>query len=575
MSQLKFGERYFTNRERLSQVWQGIQELALATHSDLTEAKIPPALDQKLHSPFSFLVCGEVNAGKSSLINSLFDHELCVVNSLPETKKIIRYSYAASHRVDSQQADQTEHFYPLEQLRDFIPIDTPGTNTLNAEQHLAIESLVLKADLILFVFPASNPWGAATWNLITDLPTAAHERMAFVVQQADQLSPADLAVISEHIVSLSMKRIGVTPPIFPVSSKIATEAKQGLSPDHKLFAASGLPALVDHISRGVCYSQERHQILKTWHDHAAQALYLIDHHIDNKTLQQRDHHHFLGSVEDEINAMREALVARLPRHLQEVAEVFENEAIGVTKSLRRWLNIPRSFFKVFVGDRTGIRTESLFVERLRGAVESVAESDGSDIVSACLDHWQDLGNRVKESIGLPIDSSVPIEAKLELARQQFVIRIGTAAHQAIGNLHVRKDLERELRNRNLAIKSFTASALILLCLGAVSGILNFQLAAWILCAISGLFLVGGTLIAWITKSRISQHFQNSLLNTCGVFAETLRYAYEDALRAFFQDYTSNLGAIRQHLARQEQDIEPKLGRWQNLFLTLKSIEQDL
>ena len=40
------------------------------------------------------------------------------------------------------------------------------------------------------------------------------------------------------------------------------------------------------------------------------------------------------------------------------------------------------------------------------------------------------------------------------------------------------------------------------------------------------------------------------------------------------NYTASLGNIRTHLAREKLAIEPRLKRWQELFLTLKAIEQE-
>lgn len=574
MSHLKSGERYFTNRDHLSQVWLGIRELSKITDSDISETCDTVAIEKELYSPFSFLVCGEVNAGKSSLINSLFDHDLCPVSTLPETQQIIRYRHADAER-NSISSRYQEVYLPAPILRNFNPIDTPGTNALNADQKQYIERLFPSSELILFVFPASNPWSASTWNLIGDLPADCHARMAFVIQQCDSLEPADIAVILEHMADLSMKRIGIVAPIFPVSAKLAFEAKSNEALNRSLYQESGFHSLEHFISERICYSEKRKSTLKAWHDQAANALYLIDNQIDHNTRLQRNHHQFLRSLEDEIDAMRESLVSRLPKHLTEVAEIFQTEAILVARKLKSWLGIVRSFFKVFTGDSTGIRTESLLTERLRAAVESVAENDGKDIVTACLKHWQDLGTRINESIGLPIEQSLPIDEALEKARKHFVERIGSAAHQAIENLHVRKDLERELRYRNRAIKSFTASALFFLSLGAISGIMNGNLLPWILCGVALLFLLGGSIIAFITKSRITHDFRVTLLDTCGAFADALRSDYEDALRSFFQEYTSCLGSIKKHLAQEELSNEPKQNHWKNLFLTLKSIEQDL
>ena len=36
-----------------------------------------------------------------------------------------------------------------------------------------------------------------------------------------------------------------------------------------------------------------------------------------------------------------------------------------------------------------------------------------------------------------------------------------------------------------------------------------------------------------------------------------------------------LAAVRTHLAKEKLAVEPRLKRWQDLFLTLKAIEQDL
>lgn len=574
MSHLKIGERYFTNRDQLSQVWAGIRELATITASDLSETCDTAPIEKELYAPFQCLVCGEVNAGKSSLINSLFAHDLCPVNTLPETQQIIRYRHADANRNEPSSLYQ-EAFLPAPVLRDFNPIDTPGTNALNADQKQNIERLFTDSELILFVFPASNPWSVSTWNLIGSLPATHHQRMAFVIQQCDSLEPVDIKVILEHMADLSMKRIGIVPPIFPVSAKLASESKCNESLNRNLYQKSGFEPFENFISERICYSNKRQAALKAWHDQASSALYMIDNRIDHNAQLQRNHHQFLRSLEDEIDAMRESLVSRLPRHLTDVAEIFQNEAILVTRKLRQWLGVARSFFRVFTGDSTGTRTEALLTERLRSAVESVAENDGKDIVTACLKHWQDLGTRINESIGLPIEQSLPIDGALEKARKHFVERIGSAAHQAIEDLHVRKDLERELRHRNLAIKSFTASALILLSFGAISGIMDLHLLSCILSGAALLFFLGGSFIAVITKSRISHDFRVTLLDTCGAFADALRSDYEDALRSFFQEYTSCLSSIKKHLAQEERSIEPKQIRWKNLFLTLKSTEQNL
>ncbi|WP_411827279.1 dynamin family protein [Luteolibacter sp. AS25] len=575
MSQLNFGERYFATRERIAHVVAGIHELARNTGTDLGDSLSNTAFQKDLATPFLFVVCGEVNAGKSSLINGLFGRELCKVNILPETDRVVWYRHGAPPR-DVQATDSLEERYrPIEFLRDFNLVDTPGTNSIVKGHQEITERFLPAADLLLFVFPVTNPWGAATWNLISRIPEECHKRVAFIVQQADQRDESDIKIILQHMADLSMKRIGVVPQIFAVSGKMAFEAKTQGAFGEKDYKKSGFPALEEFISRRVCDSPERRASLQIWRTQASSALTQIENRIEDQTKNLSDQNVFLASLETEIDTMRESLVTRLPHHLAKVAETFETEAIWVTKTLKKWLKLPPSVFRIFVGDKIGTQTESLFIDRLRNAVETVAESDGKDVVSACQDHWDGLGIRVKDAIGTNIDDTEPVPEKLEQARKRFVQRIGRAAHHAIGNLHVRKDLERELRRRNLALKSFTATTLLFFILGAICGIFGFDWLPWLFCGIAGIFLLGGATIAVITKVKIARDFQSSLLDTCGSFAETLRTDYEEALRIFFQDYTTCLNSIRKHLAKEKIAVEPKLARWHELFLTLKSIEQDI
>ncbi len=570
-----FGERYFATRERLSEVMHGIAELAVETGTDLGDRLPFAEMAKGLGTPFLFVVSGEVNAGKSTLINGLFGRELCRVNILPETDRVLWYRHGSPARDVEVTPMLEERYRPVEFLRDFNLIDTPGTNSIVQGHQDITEKFLPAADLILFVFPVTNPWGAATWNLISRLPPDAMERVVFIIQQADQREAIDISVILGHMADLSMKRIGRTPPIFAVSGKQAFEAKRSKPFAGDLLKKSGFPELEKFISRSVCESPSRKKTLDDWRYQAATALRLVEDHIEDQTRELNHQGRFLESVEREIDDIREKFVTRLPRHLTGVAEIFETEGVWVSKKLRRKLGVIPSFFRLFVGDRTGPEMESVFIERLQTAVEAVAEKDGLEVVDYCRQHWNDLVGRVKESMGVEMGDPAPLDETLAAAKKRFVSRLGRAARQGIGNLKVRNQLDKELRRRNVALKSFLFMTLVLLTAGATCGALGIPWAPGILCALSGVFLTGGVLTALVTKKTITADFQKRLLDTCGSFASTLRSDYEEALRIVFQDYLSSLGAVRSHLAHEKIAVEPKLKRWQELFLTLKAIEQDL
>jgi predicted GTPase len=575
VSESQFGERYFATRERLSDVMLGIAELARETHTDLADRLPLAEIENGLGTPFLFVVCGEVNAGKSTLINGLFGRDLCRVNILPETHRVLWYRYGNPPRDVEINPLLEERHRPIGFLRDFNLLDTPGTNSVVKGHQEITERFLPAADLILFVFPVSNPWGAATWDFISRIPKDMLERVAFIIQQADQRDPNDITVILGHMADLSMKRIGHVPPIFAVSGKLAYEAKRATPFARDKLKASGFGALEDFISKSVCQSPARRNALDTWRSQAAGALHLVEDRIEDQRRTVNSQGRFIEGVEREIDDIRERFVSRLPRHLAGVAEVFESEADWVTRQLGKRLRALPSIARLFTGDRTGPEMETVFIERLQTAVEAVAEKDGAEVVDACSDHWDDLGARVKTHMGIDLAAADSIENTLAAARKRFVTRLGRSARQGIGNLKVRNQLDKELRRRNLALKSFVFMTLLLTTAGATCGALGLRWLPATFCSLAALFLLGGMLTAIATRKSITREFRQRLLDTCGAFASTLHSDYEEALRIVFRDYAASLTKVRTHLAREKLAIEPRLKRWQELFLTLKAIEQEL
>lgn len=570
-----FGERYFATRERLSQVMHGIAGLALETATDLGGCLPLEEIENGLGQPFLFVVSGEVNAGKSTLFNGLFGQDLCPVNVLPETDRVIHYQHGNPPRDIGISPLHEEHHRPLDFLRHFNLIDTPGTNAAVRDHQQTTARFLPAADLIFFVFPVTNPWGASTWNFISELSTETLQQVVFIIQQADLREPADIRVILGHMADLSMKRIGRVPPVFAVSAKLACEAKRATPVAAELLKASGYPELESFIAQNICESPRRQNAIETWRSQAAAALRAVEDHVENQNHALNSHGRFLDTIEREIDDIRERFVIRLPRHLAGVAEVFETEAVWISKRLRRRLGVIPSFFRLFVGDGTGPAIEAIFVERLQAAVEAVAEKDGIEVVEVCHSHWHELGERVKEEMSVDLGNADPLDATLDAAKTRFVQRLGRAARQGIGNLKVRNQLDKDLRRRNLALKSFAFMTLLPTAVGATCGALGLPWLPLIFCSLAALFLLGGILTAWATRRSIIAEFQTRLLDTCGGFASTLRSDYEEALRIVFRDYASSLNAVRTHLVSEKQAIEPRLKRWQELFLTLKAIEQDL
>ena len=567
-----FGERYFTARGRLAGVMAGIGALAAETGTELAD---PGELADGLGPPFVFVVCGEVNAGKSALFNGLFGHDLCPMNKLPETKVVAWYQWGPAATEVVVVPLLEERYRPLGFLRDFHLIDTPGINSAVVGHQQITDRLLPVAELVMCVLPVSNPWGAVTWNVISRLPAAVLEKVVLVIQQCDRVDPADIGVILGHMRVLSQQRLGREVPTFAVSAKLAFEAKQGVPVDGRRLAASGFPALEAHLATQVCDSPWRQAKLETWRGQAAAALRAVESQLEKQGKVIGTQAVFLEDEERNIAGMRERFIARLPSHLSGVAEVFQRESVWVGRLLRRQLGVLRSVYRLFVGDPTSHAMETAFIERLQATVEAVAEKDGEEVVAACRQHWNELAERALQVMGVRLGDAVQLDERLMEVRNRFVKRLGRAAREGIGQLKVRNQLGNDLSRRNLSLKSFTLVTLLLVTMAGTCGALAVPVVPLILLAMAGVFGLAGWVIARLSRRVVVTGFQDRLLDTCGGFASALKSDYEEALRIVFQDYGDTLGAIRRHLVAAKGTLEPRQKRWNELFLTLKALEQDL
>ena len=136
----------------------------------LTQAEPLEILAQK---PVNILIIGRTGAGKSSLINTLFQDELAAVDVLPSTDKIQNYHW------------ETENGETLNLW------DTPGYEQVKRED---LRDLVIdyasNADLLLLVTPALDPALQMDVDFLEDVKSeVADLPIITIVTQVDRLRP--------------------------------------------------------------------------------------------------------------------------------------------------------------------------------------------------------------------------------------------------------------------------------------------------------------------------------------------------------------------------------------------------
>lgn len=570
-----FGERYFATRQRLTDVVVGVRKLGEKSGADVSNLTDEGDFLKGLRSPFLFVVCGEVNAGKSTLLNGLFGQDLCKVNVLPETEKVHWYRWGKETKTVETTPTLEERYRPIEFLQDFNIVDTPGTNSIVPGHQPITERFLPVADLLLFVFPVSNPWGAATWQFIARLPPEQLENVAFVLQQADLRSEEDIAVILEHMRTLAEQKTGARPEVFPVSGKMAMEAKKAQPFSANIWRKSGYPALEAFISKRVSRNPERRRVLQEVRDSTQIALRRIEEKIEERTAALDSDERFLRELENEVDVRREGQAKVLSERLTGLGEVFLEQGKNATEILASRMAIPQSFISLFQQETLPTQIEKGLMEAVKEAVEDAASKDGEELVRNCRTHWQTVEPRIKENLEVSAPNFDKETESLSGTRDRFIRRLGRSAKQAVTHLKLRGTLDMQMESRRAVLRRYMVAVLCSLIAAGVFGGLVLHPWPWVGVTIAILFLAAAGVYATKSRNALCKDFIERVEDLRQPFSDSLADDYKEGVREFYVEYGGLFEIVRRRIASQKLLLKPQLERWNDLFLELKAIEQEI
>lgn len=572
-----FGEEYFKTRKRLTDVVLRVIALAEKTGAEKTILE-EHDLAKGLSNPFLFVVCGEVNAGKSTLLNGLFGQNVCRTNVLPETDRIQWYRHGTEEIDKEITPVLEERFRPVDFLMDFNLVDTPGTNSIVEGHEKITDRFLPVADLIFWVFPAGNPWGASTWDFIAKQSDEMVQKSIFILQQADLRDSKDLEVIFGHMRDLAQQRIGYAPPIFPVSGKLALQAKNETPFGHNLWVESGYPVLEKHISEIVTHSPTRRKVLGKVRDAATEVLRNIEDMIELRTKLLDGNESFLREIEAEVDSEREKQSSDFSVKFSGMREVFASQGSEIKELIHRKLGVWPSLKSLFAAENIPKQIESSLIDSVKFAVEEQASDDGKNLVSECRNHWGTVRPRVKERLAILLGDFDEETGGFGSTRERFIKRMGRAARQAVVNLKIRGGFDMQLAERRAGLKKWLYVFLILLLLAGTTGALKIAPDPYL--ALGFLSAAVATLVAFVfrvraTRKEILASFAERLEDAQIPFADALGDDYRDGVRDFYIEYGNLLEMVRRHISDAKLELQPNLEQWNSLFLELKEIEQDL
>ncbi len=314
-----------------------------ASEADLKDLKT--ALND-LEGVFLLVVCGEYNAGKSSLLNALLGAKVMLEGVTPTTDRVTIVSYGPEAKEIETSANLMRREYPAEILKDVAFVDTPGTNAVIQEHQELTEKFIPRADLVLFITSADRPFTESERKFL-ELIGSWGKKIIILVNKLDILEQVEeqdkvLEFVRQH----AQKTLGVSPQVFGVKAKAAFRAKQ--ENNRAELAKTGLPEVETFIS-SVLAEEERvklkllnplgvaQRLGRDYQDILKGRLELLED--DRKTLEDVDRQ--LVHYEKDIKRDFENYIARIKTVLLEV-EKRGDAYFDDTIRLRNVINLVNS-----------------------------------------------------------------------------------------------------------------------------------------------------------------------------------------------------------------------------------------
>ncbi|MGI9048813.1 MAG: dynamin family protein [Rubrobacteraceae bacterium] len=199
---------------------------------------------------FLLVIVGEFNSGKSAFINALLGAEIATEGVTPTTDRITVLRHSDEPVERERREGILEIGHPNEFLREISIVDTPGTNAIIRHHEELSRGFVPRSDLVLFVTSAERPLTESERGYL-ELIRDWGKKILLVVNKVDLLRNEEntnrvRSFIEEGIRSM----LGLTPPIFFVSSLLAQRAKAAGSEMERdaLMKASGFGEMEGYIS---------------------------------------------------------------------------------------------------------------------------------------------------------------------------------------------------------------------------------------------------------------------------------------------------------------------------------------
>lgn len=533
-----------------------------ASKEDIT--RLQSSVNQ-IDNLFLLVVVGEFNAGKSTFLNALLGDHYLDEGVTPTTDHIHVLRYGETLQKKALEDELLEIQIPVEWLNEINLVDTPGTNAVIQRHQEITQEFVPRSDLVLFVTSVDRPFSESERRFLEGIRKWG-KKIVIAVNKIDMIPNAsDRQEIVDFVHENAEKLLGVDPTIFPVSARLALQAKQTgrNKPTDEHWIESRFGTLESYILESL---DDQEKLRLKLENPMGIANRLLDQY--EGTLEQRhellsDDFQTVDVIDEQLGAYEADMRQDFKYHKSHVDNVLYammergDTFLDETIQLRRVLELTNSE-----------RLRGEFERKVVGETSREIETHVSELIDWIVERnyrqWNDITNYLKERSQKHAEKMVgKVGGEFEINRRELLESVGRESQRVIDSY----DREAEAQKlANEVQQSLIQTAA--LEIGAIGlGALLVGLLETALLDFTG--ILGASLVAALgfyilpyrrTKAKMELRerigeIRKNLHNVLTKEFEQELQAGTQRIREAISPYTRFLNVEREKMTKQAEDIQ--------------------
>ena len=451
-------------------------------------------------------------------------------------------------------------------------MDTPGTNAIIRHHEELSRSFVPRSDLVLFITSAERPLTESERGYL-ELIRDWGKKILLVVNKSDLLDGDESAEKVRSFVTDGIhSMLGLTPPIFFVSSLLARKAKAASSGMERdaLLKASGLGELEEYIT-DLLDEEGRvriklesplgvvEELVRRYRESVGERMSLLED--DFKTSENVESQ--LGLFQEDMRRDFEARMAEIGNIIHSLNErgdawFEDNIRIGNVAELVRRERIQERFQREVIGD-----TESLIDERVDELVDWMVDRN--------LKQWRDIVEYVNRRRQAQYNEHLIGEVgdNFEYNRSQVIRSVGKNATDVVRNYDRERESEQIALSLQGAVAQTLAAEVGALGLGTAVATVAMAAAVDVTMTLSALLLAGlGFFIIPNRRRKAREEFREK--------TDTLRGRLDEVVtRQFETELARSVERMREAIAPYTRFVRTEHARMTEARDTLAELDGEV